>query len=114
MMMMIGDNMSKYTDIKTSHLPDDVVNHEFLLCVSNQNEDPAKRTGKSAVWWADATFHEHGGVKEMDDWESDIDDLSADELEYMARLLGHQAQRLANWAQERRDEEVQSGSNSEG
>lgn len=105
------------TDIRTDHLPADVVNENFVLVVSNQSTEPEKRIGHTAAWKAPAEFHDHGGVKKWGDWDSDFDSKSADELEFIARFLGYWSQRFAAWADEKRagesNEEVQPASDSE-
>lgn len=118
MMTTIGDNMSEYTDIKTSHLPAEVVNENFVLVLSNNATEPEKRIGQTAVWKAAAEFGEDNSVESWDEWDVSIpESQSADQLEFIARFLGYWSQRVAQWADEKRlgesNEEVQSGSNSE-
>lgn len=101
-------------DIGTARLPDEVVNEEFSMLITNASTDPANRIGKTALAWMPSEFDENGTLLAWSGEPEYLSDREDDQLEFAAGLLRHWIGTIEEELEMRvSDEEVHAAGDSE-
>lgn len=86
-----------FMEIGTDHLPDDVVNREFVVAISNMTLNAEEREGRTHTWAYDAEFDENEDIQYGEEW-GDLDSVNPDLLEFVGHLLQYWADRYISGA----------------